>query len=81
MYRLLSSPTMTDAVDELRQTILQLAVQGRLTDQTPDDELAEVLMDVCDRLAERLQDAETTGMAWCESALVGAVGNRDVEKA
>ena len=36
-------------------------------------ETVDRLLAVCDRLAERLQDAEATGAAWCASALAGAV--------
>ena len=46
-----------NAVDELRQTILQLAVQGRLTEQNPDDEPAEALLEQIQMEKQRLYDA------------------------
>ena len=46
-----------DAVDAVRQTILQLAVQGKLTEQYPNDEPAEVLLERIQAEKQRLYEA------------------------
>ena len=46
-----------DDVDALRQTILQLAVQGKLTEQDPDDEPAEELLKRIKAEKQRLYEA------------------------
>ena len=46
-----------DAVDAVRQTILQLAVQGKLTEQDPSDEPAEVLLERIQAEKQRLYEA------------------------
>ena len=46
-----------EGVDALRQTILQLAVQGRLTERTPDDTPADVLLEQIQQEKQRLYDA------------------------
>ncbi|WP_118831871.1 restriction endonuclease subunit S [Salinibacter ruber] len=46
-----------EGVDALRQTILQLAVQGRLTERDPDDTPADVLLEEIQQEKQRLYDA------------------------
>jgi type I restriction enzyme S subunit len=46
----------SEGVDALRQTILQLAVQGRLTERDPDDTPAEVLLEQIQQEKQRLYD-------------------------
>jgi type I restriction enzyme S subunit len=46
-----------EGVDALRQTILQLAVQGRLTERAPDDTPADMLLERIHREKQRLYDA------------------------
>lgn len=46
----------SEGVDALRQTILQLAVQGRLTERDPDDTPAEVLLEQIQQEKQRLYE-------------------------
>ncbi len=46
-----------EGVDALRQTILQLAVQGRLTERDPDDTPADVLLEQIQQEKQQLYDA------------------------
>ncbi|MCS4201731.1 restriction endonuclease subunit S [Salinibacter ruber] len=46
-----------EGVDALRQTILQLAVQGRLTERDPDDTPTDVLLKEIQQEKQRLYDA------------------------
>ncbi len=46
-----------EGVNALRQTILQLAVQGRLTERDPDDTPADVLLEEIQQEKQRLYDA------------------------
>lgn len=46
--------TTEDSIEKLKQTILQLAVMGRLVEQDPDDEPASVLLEMVAEEKERL---------------------------
>ncbi|WP_263819473.1 restriction endonuclease subunit S [Salinibacter sp.] len=47
----------SEGVDALRQTILQLALQGRLTERDPDDTAADELLEQIQKEKQRLYDA------------------------
>ena len=47
-----------NAIPQLRQFILQLAVQGRLTEQNPEDEPAEALLEQIQQEKQRLYEAK-----------------------
>jgi type I restriction enzyme S subunit len=50
-----------DDVDAVRQTILQLAVQGKLTEQDPSDEPADQLLQ---RITSTMQSLDESGEIW-----------------